>query len=535
MHRLALAILLLACIIGALLCGYEAANAQFTPIPDSSGATFRTNINNAFGGAVPVTPNLQGIQAATAAGMPIVAGKTNTATGTQAIMNGVLNVKAFGALGNGVANDGPAILTAFQAACPHATCTAALYFPAGSYLWTSSATGAAASLNGSLFANYCTLTNLTLLGDEGLLSSAEGAPALSRIIISDNAAQVGLSLVGDVGLYVHGLDIETPATATGPKALVMTGKASTCNATNGVFENSSIVSYAGTGTFAYYSMGFENVDFRDTEVRSVPPSAGVASGNALGFTATNATYNIVPGDMPLWSSAVSMASVSFTGKRGQIAIGGTSANPAYGVYIENGANTNLIRDYDFSTYWSSINSTATCTDVMVGDGLAATSYTYSGMRFDGIFETVCGTNNQQFIKIGRQALGWNSTVFAGSGTNPVVQPLAGAVNSNFNIMASRSGTAYSSGSNVNFGTRIWALSGATVTAPGAAMVCTDAGCAAPPSALATFGTCTSALEGAIQTETNSTAACSAGATATSAGTTHCQIRCNGTNWIQTGL
>ncbi len=53
--------------------------------------------------------------------------------------------------------------------------------------------------------------------------------------------------------------------------------------------------------------------------------------------------------------------------------------------------------------------------------------------------------------------------------------------------------------------------------------------------LAQFGTCSPSLEGARQTESNSTAACSSGATATSAGTTHCEIRCNGTDWIQTGL
>lgn len=57
----------------------------------------------------------------------------------------------------------------------------------------------------------------------------------------------------------------------------------------------------------------------------------------------------------------------------------------------------------------------------------------------------------------------------------------------------------------------------------------------PPMPLANFGSCSGSLEGQPETETNSTAACSNGTTATSAGTTHCAIRCNGTNWIQTGL
>jgi hypothetical protein len=34
------------------------------------------------------------------------------------------------------------------------------------------------------------------------------------------------------------------------------------------------------------------------------------------------------------------------------------------------------------------------------------------------------------------------------------------------------------------------------------------------------------------TQTNSTGACSGGTIATTAGTTHCQVTCNGTNWIQ---
>jgi len=53
--------------------------------------------------------------------------------------------------------------------------------------------------------------------------------------------------------------------------------------------------------------------------------------------------------------------------------------------------------------------------------------------------------------------------------------------------------------------------------------------------LASFGTFAPSIEGETQTESDSTAACSLGATATSGGTMHCAIRCNGTNWIQMGL
>lgn len=56
-----------------------------------------------------------------------------------------------------------------------------------------------------------------------------------------------------------------------------------------------------------------------------------------------------------------------------------------------------------------------------------------------------------------------------------------------------------------------------------------------PVALATLPACASGFEGVYGTQTDSTAACSAGATATAAGTTHCAIYCNGTNWKQLGF
>jgi len=56
-----------------------------------------------------------------------------------------------------------------------------------------------------------------------------------------------------------------------------------------------------------------------------------------------------------------------------------------------------------------------------------------------------------------------------------------------------------------------------------------------PQLLANFGTCNAAMEGARGTQTNSTAACANGTTATSAGATHCEIYCNGAAWKQTGL
>lgn len=56
-----------------------------------------------------------------------------------------------------------------------------------------------------------------------------------------------------------------------------------------------------------------------------------------------------------------------------------------------------------------------------------------------------------------------------------------------------------------------------------------------PRPLANFGVCTSSLEGMHGTQSDSSVACVAGVTAGSGGTTHCEIRCNGTNWVRTGL
>jgi hypothetical protein len=62
----------------------------------------------------------------------------------------------------------------------------------------------------------------------------------------------------------------------------------------------------------------------------------------------------------------------------------------------------------------------------------------------------------------------------------------------------------------------------------------NAGVGGTTAALSAYGTCNGTTEGLYGTQNNSTAACSAGVTATSAGTTKCAIYCNGTNWIQLG-
>lgn len=56
-----------------------------------------------------------------------------------------------------------------------------------------------------------------------------------------------------------------------------------------------------------------------------------------------------------------------------------------------------------------------------------------------------------------------------------------------------------------------------------------------PNTIANLATCNAGNEGLIARQTNSTAACSSGATATTAGTTHCFVGCNGANWIQFGF
>lgn len=55
-----------------------------------------------------------------------------------------------------------------------------------------------------------------------------------------------------------------------------------------------------------------------------------------------------------------------------------------------------------------------------------------------------------------------------------------------------------------------------------------------PVVLSALPTCNASYEGTGRAQNNSTAACSAGATATNAGTTHCQLYCDGSAWKQTG-
>jgi hypothetical protein len=54
-------------------------------------------------------------------------------------------------------------------------------------------------------------------------------------------------------------------------------------------------------------------------------------------------------------------------------------------------------------------------------------------------------------------------------------------------------------------------------------------------ALANLTPCTASFEGVTATATNCNAACSSGGTCTAGGSTHCEVRCNGSNYIETGL
>lgn len=56
-----------------------------------------------------------------------------------------------------------------------------------------------------------------------------------------------------------------------------------------------------------------------------------------------------------------------------------------------------------------------------------------------------------------------------------------------------------------------------------------------PETLASFPACASTSEGSFATQTDSAVACVAGVTAAAGGSTHCQMYCNGSNWVRTGL
>lgn len=116
-------------------------------------------------------------------------------------------------------------------------------------------------------------------------------------------------------------------------------------------------------------------------------------------------------------------------------------------------------------------------------------------------------------------LGLHDLSFSSFGSGPIVS--VGTPTGNLRITADN---VYVGGSPVTEAT----MAGATY----AADVFVNNG--TPPDTIANLGTCNAASEGQERTQTNSTAACSAGTTATNAGTTHCQVYCNSSNWVQTG-
>lgn len=107
---------------------------------------------------------------------------------------------------------------------------------------------------------------------------------------------------------------------------------------------------------------------------------------------------------------------------------------------------------------------------------------------------------------------------------------SGDISADCSTVSGASGNAFTSaafGATLNLSTLASAVKGTSIAS--------TLGVGSIPAHLSVFGTCNAAAEGRSATEDNSTVACLVGATATSAGTTHCQIYCNGTNWLQTGL
>jgi hypothetical protein len=112
--------------------------------------------------------------------------------------------------------------------------------------------------------------------------------------------------------------------------------------------------------------------------------------------------------------------------------------------------------------------------------------------------------------------GYSWSAWFSDGTNLTLLPGSSL---NINAQAIGSASTITSGTNVVATTTVLGTTGIKTT----------------PAALSAFGTCNAGAEGTFGTQSNSTAACVLSATATSAGTIHCAIYCNGTNWIQLGF
>jgi hypothetical protein len=127
-------------------------------------------------------------------------------------------------------------------------------------------------------------------------------------------------------------------------------------------------------------------------------------------------------------------------------------------------------------------------------------------------------------------------------TNNFIYSVNGAGNDG--IVIGSSSWAIMGGMTIN-DNGIYGIWGACIATPGADLTdrgngnrCNTAGTyynlPAPFALTAANYACNSTYEGQEAVQTNSTAACSAGAVATTGGTTACQIYCDGTDWIQTG-
>ena len=499
-----------------------------------------------------------------------------------AVPQGTFSVKAYGAIGNGIANDN----TAVQAALTACEATGGIvWFPPGTY----------ADLNLTLVMSAATI-GCTLQGAGSTVSILSGLDASHDILTVgtnglERADNIGVRDLGFTGgryqirlnnslfffgqrvvlssgvtnIYGEGqnehvrLDEINAASSTGPLGGIYFG------ATNG-----------GTGSPA--------MDYPETQkdLWTHLRIAGAAGGPALNITAgilsssQQVSGEIVIQQLNLESNHKDNVDLNWCSLGVQI----TQMTNEDSLDANNTYNTVLVDNLSTATIdgHSSISAQAgnkpkyfinapsgqiSFKDSVTGGAAAATSDLYLGyLAFienvsliggtaTGVTQAGSHTNNQVFIN-----------VTASDGATPIIPTHESVLTPNTNSgksgfitgnlayfvsgdanpqweMSNNADALGHPGLNMGVGgstavdTQIYRDAAAHVHVTGALQGTLGVGSVAAH--LATFGTCNSAHEGIYATQDDSAVACVVGITAAAGGTTHCGMYCNGALWLRTGL
>jgi hypothetical protein len=253
--------------------------------------TFLDMRKHSFGLAMGLSAAALMLAAAAGAGETPRPGLVPANSGPQIVSDGAIDVRAFGALGNGMVDDTSAVQRAFAAAVAgHRP----LYLPPGTYK----------------------VTGLDFTGVAGIRIYGAGAGATSQhggaqtdILIQQttNAGGIGLDLAGSSFVHLANLRIRGgPSPANAPKVLVLMGKATTGpvggEAIVAEFDN---VIFQNTGPFGVYDLGGEQVDFHDCEWIGTEHTIGgelvLSSANSAAISSPHITLRKPPISMGLVS------------------------------------------------------------------------------------------------------------------------------------------------------------------------------------------------------------------------------------------